>query len=128
MRVRPFFWGILAAACIGVLVFAAHISVHKAVPLQAHVEQVTTLLANSAQVRLRLTDSEGLPVDQASVTPQAHMLDMQMAPPLTRVQPLGQGMYLASLNFSMAGYWKIDIIARADGFDPMQQSITVNVV
>ena len=128
MRVRPIVWMILAAVCAGVLVFAADISVYKAVPLQAHIEQISTTSANSAQVYLRLTDSEGMPVDQARVTPRASMLNMNMAPQLARVQALGQGMYLASINFSMAGSWEIDIIAYADGFTTMRQSIMLTVV
>jgi nitrogen fixation protein FixH len=128
MRVRPFIWIILAVVCTGVLIFAADISVYKVAPLQAHIEQISTVTASSAQVRLRLTDSEGMPVDQASVTPQASMLNMSMAPQLATVQPLGQGTYLASISFSMAGCWKIDIIARADGFNVMKQSIMVNIV
>lgn len=128
MRIRPFFWIMLATVCASVLIFAANISVYKSVPLQAHIEQITTSTASSAQVSLRLTDSEGMPVDRASITPHASMPSMTMAAPLTRVQPLGQGIYLASLSLSMAGSWKIDIIAHADGFDTLQQSIVVNVV
>jgi nitrogen fixation protein FixH len=128
MRIRPFFWIMLAIICAGILIFAATISVHKSVPLQAHIEQISTSTASSAQVRLRLTDSEGMPVDQARVTPQVSMLNMVMAPSPTRVQPLGQGLYLANINFSMTGFWKIDIVARADGFAPLDQSITLNVV
>ena len=128
MRVRPFFWIMLVTVCASILIFAANISVYKAVPLQARIEQVSASTASFAQVYLRLTDSEGLPVDQANVTPHAYMPDMAMAPPLTRVQALGQGLYRASLNLSMAGAWKIDIIARADGFDTMRQSITLDIV
>ena len=128
MRIRPVFWIILATVCASVLIFAADISISKSVPLLAHIEQISTSSASFAQVRLRLTDSEGVPVDQASVTPRAYMPDMPMTPPQMRVQPLGQGIYLASLDLSMVGAWKIDIIARADGFDTMKQSITLNVV
>ena len=84
--------------------------------------------ANSTMVRVQLTDSEGTPVDRASITPRAYMLDMVMVSPPTRVQPLGQGMYLARIDFSMPGNWKIDIIAHADGFDTMKQSLSVDVV
>lgn len=128
MRIRPFFWIMLVMVCASVLIFAAHISAYKSVPLLAHIEQISTSTASSAQVRLRLTDSEGMPVDQASITPHASMLDMAMAPPLTSVRPLGQGLYLASLSLSMAGSWKIDITAHADGFAPLNQSIIVNIV
>lgn len=128
MRVRPVFWIMLLTVCASILIFAANTSVYKSVPLQARIEQISASTASIAQVRLRLTDSEGMPVDQANVTPRAYMPNMTMAPPLTRVQPLGQGLYLASIAFSMAGAWKIDIIARADGFDTMKQSIMLDVV
>lgn len=128
MRIRPFFWIMLVTVCASVLIFAANISVYKSVPLLAHIEQISTSTASSAQVRLRLTDSEGMPVDQARVTPRASMPDMAMAPPLISVQPLGQGIYLASLSLSMAGSWKIDITAHADGFTTLDQSIIVNIV
>lgn len=127
MRIRPFFWIMLVVVCTSVLIFAAHISAYKSVPLLAHIEQITTSTASSAQVRLRLTDSEGMPVDQASITPHAFMLNMAMAPPLTSVRPLGQGIYLASLDLSMAGSWKINITAHADGFATLNQSIIVNI-
>lgn len=128
MRIRPFFWIMLVTVCASVLIFAANISAYKSVPLLAHIEQISTSTASSAQVRLRLTDSEGMPVDQASVTPHASMPDMAMAPPLTSVRPLGQGIYLASLSLSMAGSWKIDITAHADGFATLNQSIIVNII
>lgn len=128
MRVRPFFWFILAVVCAGVLTFAANISATNSGPLLAHIEQISTSTASTAQVRLRLTDTEGVPVDQAHVTPQASMLNMTMAPQLTTVRPLGEGLYLASISLSMAGSWRIDIIAHADGFAPMHQSIVVDVV
>jgi nitrogen fixation protein FixH len=128
MRVRPFFWFMLVAVCLGVLTFAANMPVARVVPLMAHIEQVSTSNSSSAEVRLRLTDTEGMPVDQARVTPQASMPDMVMAPQTANVQALGQGLYLASINFSMAGAWKIDITAHADGFAATNQSIVIDVV
>jgi len=52
---------------------------------------------------------------------------MQMAPQRIKVQSLGQGVYLTRITFSMAGAWKIDIIAHADGFDAVQQSLLITV-
>lgn len=127
MRVRPFFWIFLATVCAGVLLFAAGISAYKTVPLQARIDQVSRTAADAALVRLHLTDPEGTPVDQARVTPHATMPAMDMAPQQTSVQSLGQGVYLARITFSMAGAWKIDIIAHADGFSTMHQSILMQV-
>lgn len=128
MRVRPFFWLLFTTVCIGVIVFAGAISLRKLAPMQAHIDQISMVAAGATSVRLHLTDSEGLPVDQASVTPRASMPAMQMAPQQIHVQALGQGVYLTRISFSMAGAWKIDIIARADGFDAVRQSILVTVV
>ncbi len=128
MRVRPFFWFMLVAVCLGVLTFAANMPVVRVVPLIAHIEQVSTSNPSNAEVRLRLTDTEGMPVDQARVTPQASMPNMAMEPQSANVQALGQGLYLASISLSMAGAWKIDITAYADGFTTTNQSIVIDVV
>ena len=128
MRIRPFFWIFLATVCTGVLVFAAAISAYKALPMRAHIEQVSTTSAESTLVRLSLTDLEGVPIDQALITPRVSMLTMQMGPQQIKVEPLGEGLYLAQIHFSMAGAWKIDIAAYADGFDAVQQSIQLMVL
>lgn len=126
MRVRPFFWIFLATVCAGVLLFAAGVSAYEAVPLRAHIDQISRT-AGTALVRLHLTDPEGTPVDQARITPDATMPEMDMAPQQTSVQSLGQGVYVARITFSMAGAWKIDIIANADGFSTMHKSILMQV-
>ena len=128
MRVRPFFWALLATACAGVLIFAAAISVYNALPMHAHIDQISSITPTSTFVRLRLADSEGMPIDQASITPLASMLAMPMGPQRISVQSLGQGVYLARFSFSMTGLWKIDIIAHADGFAPIRQSLQLTVV
>lgn len=127
MRVRPFFWIFLATVCTGVLIFAATISAYRSVPMRAHIDQISTVATDATFVRLRLTDPEGLPIDQASIIPSAYMLEMNMGPQQASVRSLGQGVYLAQIQFSMAGAWKVDIVARADGFETMQQSIQINI-
>jgi nitrogen fixation protein FixH len=128
MRVRPFFWIFLVAVCSSVLIFAVTISVYRSVPMQAHIDQISTSVVQTTEVRLRLTDSEGLPIDQARIIPQVSMLAMPMDAQQVHVQALGQGIYLAQISFSMAGSWQIDLIAQADGFDAAHQSIQLNVV
>jgi hypothetical protein len=127
MRVRPFFWIFLTTICAGVLIFAATITLYKAVPMQAHIDQVTHIHANSTSIYLHLTDPDGLPIDEAKVIPRASMPDMSMGPQQAGVRSLGQGIYLAWMNFSMAGSWKIDITARADGFATIQQSLMIQI-
>jgi nitrogen fixation protein FixH len=128
MRVRPFFWIFLATVCAGVLIFAAAISIYRLVPMVAHIEQVSTVATNHMIVRLSLTDPEGMPIDQAQVIPRTSMPAMRMGPQQIAIQPLGHGIYLTQISFSMLGAWKIDIIARADGFAPAHRSILVNIV
>src|SRR5579883_2317883 len=90
MRVRPFFWILLTVVCIGILAFAATVTVHNAVPMQARIDQVAEVAHASTLVRLHLTDPEGMPIDQASVIPpvsrtsiSSHM-PMDLPPPTNR--------------------------------------------
>lgn len=128
MRIRPFFWLILVSMCIGVLVFAATISLQRSVPMQASIDQISITAAQTTIVHLHLSDSEGLPIDQAKIVSHASMLTMRMSTPKIRVQALGQGSYLAQISFSMRGIWQIDLIAHADGFDAIQQSVQLTVL
>ena len=127
MRVRPFFWILLAIVCVSTLVFAATVSLHNAIPMQARIDQVSTATHASTFVRLHLTDPEGTPIDQASISSQVSMPDMLMGPQRTSIQSLGQGIYLARISFSMAGLWHVDIVAHADGFSPAHQSLQLMV-
>lgn len=127
MRVRPFFWLFLALACTGILIFSANISVID-IPMQAHIDQVSTASTHMTSVLLTLTDPEGEPIAQAQITPQAYMLTMSMGPQQISVRSRGQGLYLAEIHFSMAGLWHIDITAHADGFHAAQESLQLTVV
>ncbi len=127
MRVRPFFWILLAIVCVSTLIFAATVSLRNAVPMQARIVQVSATTHAATFVRLHLTDPEGLPIDQASISSRVSMPEMRMEPQRTSVQSLGQGVYLARISFSMGGLWKIDIIAHASGFAPAHQSIQLVV-
>lgn len=128
MRVRPFFWVFLATVCASVVLFAALISISKPTPMRAHIDQISTTTTQATSLRLLLTDSEGIPIDQAAVSPHAYMLTMHMEPQQVSVKPLGKGVYLAQIRFSMPGTWNIDIAARADGFNAVQQSIQLDVL
>jgi nitrogen fixation protein FixH len=127
MRIRPFFWLILVSICISVLIFAATISIQRSVPMRASIDQISITAAQTTVVRLHLSDSEGLPIDQARIVSHVSMLTMQMSTQQIRVQALGQGTYLAQINFSMTGIWKVELIVHADGFDAIQQSVQLTV-
>ena len=127
MHVRPFFWIFLATVCVSVLIFAATISAYRMMPMRVSIDQVSITGVNATMVRLHLTDPDGMPIDQASITPDAYMLDMAMRSKQISTRALGQGIYLALIHFSMAGPWNIDIIAHASGFNVTRQSIKLNI-
>lgn len=127
MRVRPFFWMILVIVCAGVLVFADFVTNTRAFPLQARVEQVLTSPQGIAAVRFHLTDTEAQPVDQATILLSASMPAMPMTPPVTTIQPLGQGRYLARFYLSMTGLWHLALQASAPGFLPTHQTLMLQV-
>ncbi len=127
MHVRPFFWFLLAAVCTGVLVFAVTIPACRVLPMRAHIDEVSMVNESSTLVRLTLTDPEGAPIDQAQITSRVYMLTMSMGPQQTKIEPLGQGTYLAQIHFSMAGSWRVEITAHADGFDVTRQLIQLTV-
>lgn len=127
MNVRPIFWILLAFVCAGVLLFAAGISATKVVPMRARIDQISNTSGQATSLRLALTDPEGEPIDQASIIPSVSMVAMRMGPQQIKIQPLGQGLYLTQIHFSMAGSWQITITARADGFDVVHRSIQLFV-
>ena len=66
------------------------------------------------QIRLRVRDAEGAPVDDARVSLQYRMDMAGMAPMGGRVtaKPMGDGEYLADADLEMAGTWQIALAAE----------------
>ena len=60
--------------------------------------------------------TQGIPIEQAQVLPNARMTNMDMVTNQIHVESLGHGTYLAQLQLYMAGPWEISIEAHADGF------------
>jgi len=127
MRVRPFFWLVLAASCIGVLIFAATIRSHVPAIMQVRIDQQHPVSVGFTTLELHLTDPDGLPIDQAQVFSSADMLNMHMLAPQSSIREVGQGNYVAQIQLYMMGPWKITIGAHADGFDALQQTLLVQV-
>jgi len=127
MRVRPFFWFLLALSCASVLIFAATTKTYTPELLHVHIPQqpravgVTTL-------ELHLTDPEGLPIEQAQIVSHARMTNMDMVTNEKRMQEIGQGNYIVQLHLYMAGPWEITVMADASGFAPSHQTLLVQVV
>ena len=127
MRVRPFFWVLLAASCIGVLVFAATRPMHVPAVVQVHLDQQHAVAAGYTTVTLHLTDTQGLPIEEARVFSRASMTNMDMVANQSSVSYLGQGNYAARLRLYMAGPWLINLQVQADGFDMVRQTLFVQV-
>ncbi|HYL42069.1 MAG TPA: FixH family protein [Ktedonobacteraceae bacterium] len=127
MRIRPFFWLLLAASCISVLIFAAIIHVHVPGIMHVHLAQQHPAAHEFTTVELKLTDTQGLPIEQAQVISRARMTNMEMVTDQNNVRYLGQGVYAAQLHLYMTGPWAITIQVYADGFDTLPQTLQVNV-
>jgi YtkA-like len=127
MRVRPFFWFLLAFSCIGVLIFAALLHTQAPALMRVHLDQQRPVAYDFTTLELHLTDSQGLPIEQAQVLPNARMTNMSMVTNQIHVESLGHGTYLAQLQFNMAGPWEISIEAHADGFETIAKNLFVQV-
>src|SRR5438876_6413846 len=125
MRVRPVFWFILALSCIGVLTLAVFLHTQTPAVMRVHLDQQQPVTSGVTTLELHLTDSQGLPIEQAQVLPNARMTNMNMMTNQIRVVPLGHGTYIAQLQLYMAGPWEISIEAHADGFEPTSQRLFV---
>ncbi len=127
MRVRPFFWCLLAVSCISVLIFAATIRTQAPAIMQVRIDQHQPVSTGIMTLELHLTDPQGLPIEQAQVISSARMTNMDMATNQIRNKQLGMGNYATQLQLYMAGPWEISIVAHADGFDDLQQTLFIQV-
>jgi hypothetical protein len=127
MRIRPFFWCLLATVCMSVLIFAANAQIHAPAQLQVHIDQQPTA-AGMTTLHLSLTDPQGLPIEEAQVVPDAHMTNMHMITSDEYVRSIGRGNYNVQIHLYMAGPWAITIRANANGFLPSQKTLLVQVV
>ena len=91
--------------------------------MQVKIDPIVALAPGSVLVDLHLTDTEGLPIDQAQITPRVSMPAMPMGQQNMRIQDLGHGLYVAHCALSMVGTWKLDVIVNAPGFASSQQSL-----
>ncbi len=59
MRVRPFFWCLLAVSCISVLIFAATIRTQAPAIMQVRIDQHQPVSTGIMTLELHLTDPHG---------------------------------------------------------------------
>ena len=127
MRVRPLFWCLLAVSCISVLIFAATIRTRAPAIMQVRIDQHQPVSTGIMTLELHLTDPQGLPIEHAQVIPSARMTNMDMATNQIHVKHLGMGNYATQLQLYMAGPWEINIVAHADGFDDLHQTLFIQI-
>jgi len=127
MRVRPFFWFLLALSCASVLIFATTWQTYAPAEIQVHIPQQPRAVGFTT-LELHLTDPDGLPIEQAQIISDARMTNMNMVTHEKRMQEVGQGNYIVQLHLYMAGPWKITVLADASGFAPSHQTLLVQVV
>lgn len=127
MRVRSFFWLLLAISCTGVLLLATTVQEHVPALLQVHVDQQHPTALGFTTLELHLTDTQGLPIEEAQVFSSAKMTNMYMVAQQSHVKYTGQGNYTAQIYLYMAGPWAITVQAHAGGFDAPNQTLLVQV-
>lgn len=127
MRVRPFFWCLLAFVCIGTLAFAATYQTQVSNILRIRSVPSHLVSNKPAIIEIFLTDTQGLPIEYAHISSHAHMANMRMPDQQISTRSLGKGRYIVQMYLSMAGSWAIDMQAQAEGFLPSQQSLRVQV-
>jgi YtkA-like len=127
MRVRPFFWVLLVLTCCGVLAFAATVQI--AVPLLLRVElmQQPPRSGEMTTLTFHMTDSQGLPIDDARLESSARMTNMVMETQPVKIAAFGQGVYVIQLDFSMPGPWIVTVSVQAAGFLAVQRTIPLQV-
>ncbi len=127
MHVRPFFWWLLIGVCAGVLVFACTFRQEIPVLMHLSLDQPTAKTSEALTLTLHLTDSQGLPIEQAHVISDITMTNMDMGVDQQPLQAVGLGMYTTHLHLSMTGPWMISVIAQASGFMPSHQDLSIAV-
>lgn len=128
MRVRPVFWCLLALSCFGILIFAGTYQPSLPAFMQIHLMQTVPVSGGyETKLELHLSDSEGMPIEQAQIEVDAYMTNMVMSAQHIQVFAQGEGNYRVLIPLVMAGPWAIHLLASADGFTPQQQNLCTEV-
>lgn len=121
MHVRFFFWLLLTLTCVSVLTFAFFFQKDVPALIQLSVDHPVPKVQQVVTLSLHVTDAEGVPVNNASVTSHANMTAMNMQEGKHQLASVGHGNYITHLQFSMSGSWFIAVSIRAAGIVPTQQ-------
>ncbi|QBD78932.1 hypothetical protein EPA93_24285 [Ktedonosporobacter rubrisoli] len=128
LHVRPFFWLLLAIACAITITLAVLVKTDPPASMQVHLEQQQPLVNETTGLKVYLTDTQGLPIQQAQAMVSTNMTNMDMGENLQPLMPKGDGSYETLFRPSMSGPWSLTITVHAHGFEPLHQTIFVQVV
>jgi hypothetical protein len=123
MRVRPFFWFLFTFTCVGVLTFAFFFQ--RDVPALIHLslDHPSPKVQQMVTLSLHLTDTEGVPIEHASIISRTNMTTMDMREAIRQLIPVGHGNYITHLQFSMSGEWFVIVNIHAGGILPVEQHL-----
>jgi YtkA-like len=84
------------------------------------------LITQPAALSIRvLSASTQQPVTNAHVTLESAMVEMDMRADKVEARAQGDGTYLANVQFSMSGFWKVHVIVAAPGAAPVSTDFEV---
>ncbi len=97
-----------------------------AAPVKITVTTASAPKAGDNPLTISITDAQGKPVTGAAVTTSVAMTSMDMGTTHPAVTEKGSGQYAATVNFSMAGPWRITVKAAAPGRKPQTKAFDFN--
>ena len=101
-----------AKTVLATLAFLATVSASaQHLMIEAHIHSGSVVGANELQLHLK--DHSGNPVKDATVTLAVNMTTMDMGVKRPPVTNHNDGTYTATVTFSMAGPWKVDVTAKS---------------
>ena len=84
------------------------------------------LITQPAALSIRvLSASTQQPVTNARVTLESAMVEMDMGADKVEARAQGDGTYLANVQFSMSGFWKVHVIVAVPGAAPVSTDFEV---
>src|SRR6266571_6817502 len=98
MRVRLFFWLLPILSCLSVFTFAFLFQRDLPALIEVSLNQPFPKVQQVVALTLHLTDSEGHPIDHASIISDVNMTTMDMGEEKHHLQSLGQGSYTTHLQ------------------------------
>jgi hypothetical protein len=128
MHVRSFFWLLLTLTCVSVLTFAFFFQRDVPALIQLSVDHPVPKVQQVVTLSLHVTDTEGVPVNNALVISHANMTAMDMQEGRHQLASIGHGNYISHLQFSMPGSWFVTVSVHAAGIVPTQQHLFLRAI